>query len=46
VVVLTEAGRDAIAAAIPYWRDAQARINARVAPGAVAALADALISAS
>ena len=46
VVMLTEAGRDAVAAAMPYWRDAQARINARVAPGAVAALAEALVAIS
>jgi DNA-binding MarR family transcriptional regulator len=46
VVVLTDAGREAIAAAMPYWRDAQARINARVAPGAVKALADALTAIS
>jgi DNA-binding MarR family transcriptional regulator len=46
VVVLTEAGGEAIAAATPYWRDAQARINARVEPAAVAALADALTSVS
>ncbi|QGY01762.1 winged helix-turn-helix transcriptional regulator [Methylobacterium mesophilicum SR1.6/6] len=46
VVVLTDAGREAIKAAMPYWRDAQARINARVAPGAVRALADALTAVS
>jgi DNA-binding MarR family transcriptional regulator len=46
VVALTEAGREAIAAALPYWRDAQARINAQVEPGAVAALTEALISAA
>ena len=46
VVALTEAGEGAITAAIPHWRAAQARINARVEPGAVAALAEALASAS
>ncbi|MCJ2133155.1 MarR family winged helix-turn-helix transcriptional regulator [Methylobacterium sp. J-026] len=46
VVVLTEPGRAAIAAAMPHWRAAQARIAARVEPGAVAALAEALIAAS
>lgn len=46
VVVLTEMGAAAIAAAIPHWRAAQARINARIEPGAVAALAKALASAS
>ncbi|MFC6740971.1 MarR family winged helix-turn-helix transcriptional regulator [Methylobacterium tardum] len=46
VVTLTDTGREAIAAAMPYWRDAQARINARIAPGAVVALTDALISAA
>ncbi|MGH1591592.1 MarR family winged helix-turn-helix transcriptional regulator [Methylobacterium phyllosphaerae] len=46
VVVLTDAGHDAMAAAMPYWRDAQTRINAQVEPGAVAALAKALISAT
>lgn len=46
VVVLTDAGHDAMAAAMPYWRDAQSRINAQVEPGAVAALANALISAT
>lgn len=45
VVVLTEAGVAAIAEALPYWQTAQARINARVAPGSIAALADALMSA-
>jgi DNA-binding MarR family transcriptional regulator len=45
-VSLTEAGRAALAAATPHWRDAQARINARVDPATVAALADALISAA
>jgi len=46
VVVLTEAGEAAIAAALPHWRAAQARIDARIEPGAVAALAEALASAS
>ena len=46
VAVLTEAGRDAVATAMPYWRDAQTRINARVEPGSVAALAQALTSAA
>lgn len=46
IVSLTEAGRDALAAATPYWREAQARINARVDPAAVSAVAEALIAAS
>jgi DNA-binding MarR family transcriptional regulator len=46
VVALTEAGRDAIAAALPYWREAQARIGARVELRAVTALTDALIAAA
>lgn len=46
VVELTEAGVAAIAAAMPHWRAAQAHINARIEPGAVAALAEALASAS
>ncbi|MGH1574598.1 MarR family winged helix-turn-helix transcriptional regulator [Methylobacterium sp. P31] len=46
VVSLTASGRGAVAAAMPYWRDAQARINARVDPGAVVALAEALISSA
>jgi DNA-binding MarR family transcriptional regulator len=46
VVSLTDPGRAAITAAMPYWHDAQARINARIEPGAVAALAEALIAAS
>lgn len=45
VVVLTEPGRAALATAVPYWREAQARIDARVAPGAVAALVESLTSA-
>lgn len=46
VVVLTEAGRDAVAGAMPYWRDAQARINARIPAGTVTALSEALLSAT
>lgn len=46
VVVLTKAGEAAIADAMPHWRAAQAHINARVEPGAIAALAEALASAS
>ncbi|MDP4023131.1 MarR family transcriptional regulator [Methylobacterium sp. NEAU 140] len=42
VVALTDAGRAAIAAALPHWRTAQADIARRVEPAAVAALADAL----
>ncbi|MDP4002262.1 MarR family winged helix-turn-helix transcriptional regulator [Methylobacterium sp. NEAU K] len=46
VVTLTDPGREALARAMPYWRAAQARINAKIEPRAVAALAKALISAS
>jgi len=46
VVVLTEAGEAAIAAALPHWRAVQARIDARIEPGAVAALAEAMASVS
>lgn len=46
IVSLTDAGREAIVAATPYWRAAQARINARVDPATVSAVAEALISAS
>ncbi|MCJ2057993.1 MarR family winged helix-turn-helix transcriptional regulator [Methylobacterium sp. J-048] len=46
IVSLTDAGREAIAAATPYWQAAQARINAQVDPVAVAALAEALIAAT
>ncbi|MCJ2116039.1 MarR family winged helix-turn-helix transcriptional regulator [Methylobacterium sp. J-001] len=46
VVSLTDIGRKAVAAAMPYWQGAQARINAQVDPKAVAAMADALIAAS
>ena len=46
LVSLTEAGRAALAAATPYWREAQARINARVDPATVSAMAEALISAT
>ncbi|WP_092039697.1 MarR family winged helix-turn-helix transcriptional regulator [Methylobacterium pseudosasicola] len=46
IVSLTDLGREAVAAATPYWQAAQARINAQVDSKAVAALADALIAAS
>ncbi|MEL6060177.1 MULTISPECIES: MarR family winged helix-turn-helix transcriptional regulator [unclassified Methylobacterium] len=46
IVSLTGAGREALAAATPYWREAQARINARVDPATVSAVAEALIAAS
>jgi DNA-binding MarR family transcriptional regulator len=46
IVSLTAAGRDAIGLATPYWRQAQARINAQVDPATVSAMAEALISAS
>jgi len=46
LVAMTEAGRGALAAATPYWRDAQARINARIDPATVTAVAEALISAT
>jgi DNA-binding MarR family transcriptional regulator len=46
IVSLTEAGRDALAAATPHWREAQSRINARVDPATVSAVAEALIAAS
>lgn len=46
IVSLTAAGHAALAAATPYWREAQARINARVDPATVSAVAEALISAS
>lgn len=39
---LTDAGRDAIEAALPFWRAAQDDIAARVEPGSVHALAEAL----
>ncbi|WP_246692789.1 MULTISPECIES: MarR family winged helix-turn-helix transcriptional regulator [unclassified Methylobacterium] len=45
VVSLTDAGRAALAAAIPHWRVAQGRINARIEPAAVAALTEALTAA-
>ncbi len=38
IVLLTEAGRALLAQALPHWRAAQARIDARLAPGALAAL--------
>ena len=43
---LTASGREALAAATPYWREAQSRINARVDPATVSAVAEALISAA
>ena len=46
IVSLTEAGRAALAAAIPYWRIAQARFDAKIEPRAVVALAQALTSVS
>jgi len=46
IVSLTDAGREAVAAATPYWQAAQTRINAQVDFKAVAALADALIAAA
>ncbi|MCJ2095973.1 MarR family winged helix-turn-helix transcriptional regulator [Methylobacterium sp. J-072] len=46
IVSLTDAGREAVAAATPYWQAAQARINAQVDPVTVAALAEALIAAA
>ncbi|MGV7034668.1 MarR family winged helix-turn-helix transcriptional regulator [Methylobacterium symbioticum] len=39
IAALTEAGAAAIAAALPHWRAAQAEIDARLAPGALASLA-------
>jgi DNA-binding MarR family transcriptional regulator len=42
IATLTESGRAAIAAALPYWREAQATINGRIGPDAVTALAKAL----
>ena len=45
-VSLTASGREALAAATPYWREAQSRINARVDPATVSAVAEALISAA
>lgn len=39
---LTEAGRAAIADALPFWRAAQGEVAARIAPGSVHALAHAL----
>lgn len=39
---LTEAGRAAIADALPFWRAAQREVAARIEPGSVHALADAL----
>ena len=41
---LTQAGRAAIADALPFWRAAQDAIAERIEPGAVVALADALSS--
>ena len=42
VAHLTAAGEAAIAAALPYWREAQGRINALVAPAAIMQLAEKL----
>jgi DNA-binding MarR family transcriptional regulator len=42
VAHLTAAGTAAIEAALPYWREAQARITALVAPSAIGALVDQL----
>ncbi|MCJ2015681.1 MarR family winged helix-turn-helix transcriptional regulator [Methylobacterium sp. J-076] len=41
---LTDAGRSALAEALPHWRGAQADLARRVEPGAVRALAAALHS--
>lgn len=45
-VSLTAAGREALTAATPYWREAQSRISARVDPRTISALAESLISAA
>ncbi len=42
VAALTGAGEAAIAAALPHWRAVEARLGARLAPGALAALVAAL----
>jgi DNA-binding MarR family transcriptional regulator len=42
VAHLTAAGEAAIAAAVPYWREAQGRIAALVAPAAITQLAEKL----
>jgi DNA-binding MarR family transcriptional regulator len=42
VAFLTAAGEAAIAAAVPYWREAQGRISALVAPAAIVQLAERL----
>ncbi|AWN37264.1 MarR family winged helix-turn-helix transcriptional regulator [Methylobacterium radiodurans] len=42
VAALTGAGEGAIAAALPHWRAVEARLGARLAPGALAALVAAL----
>ena len=42
VAFLTAEGEAAIAAAVPYWRQAQGRINALVAPAAITLLAEKL----
>ena len=40
LVTLTETGREAIRAAIPYWRTAQAAVAALVDPALIGALAE------
>jgi DNA-binding MarR family transcriptional regulator len=42
VAALTATGEAAIAAALPHWRAVEARLGARLAPGALAALIAAL----
>ncbi len=42
VAHLTSAGEAAIAAALPYWLEAQARVEALVAPEAITKLAESL----
>jgi DNA-binding MarR family transcriptional regulator len=42
VAQLTPAGAAAIDAALPYWRQAQARVSALVTPAAIAQLAEKL----
>lgn len=39
---LTDAGRDALAEALPHWRRAQEQVSGRVDPGSVRAIAEAL----
>ena len=42
VAQLTAAGQEAIDAALPHWREAQARLTALIEPAEISALADRL----